>query len=167
MAAAARMEWSGVPIDTETLHGLQGNWERIKSRLIREINKDYGVFVPTGQRIINPDSRLGAVIFQEAEANDLDPYRLADAIDFVWREEREANAELFAARRAARQATGLTPARINQWEDAGHDSSNWPGLDVKARELSITPGPGRRGEVCGGRRSVRISRLAGAMATTG
>jgi hypothetical protein len=136
MAAAARMEWAGVPIDIETLHGLRGNWERIKSRLIGEVNKDYGVFVPSGQRIINPDSRLGAAILQEAKANDLNPYRLVDAVDFIWREEREANAEVFAARRAARQATGLTPARINQWEDTGHDSSNWPGLDVKARELA-------------------------------
>lgn len=65
----------------------------------------------------------------------------------LWREERGSNAELFAARRAARQVTGLTLTRINQWEDAGHDSSDWPGLDLKARELArlypaLAIGPG-------------------------
>jgi hypothetical protein len=136
MAAAARMEWAGVPIDTDVLQGLRGNWERIKSRLVREVDKDYGVFVPTGQRLINPHSRLGAAILQAAKDNDLDPYRLADAMDHVWREERAANAEVFAARQAAREETGLTHARIDAWEDAGHDHTDWPGLDVKARELA-------------------------------
>jgi hypothetical protein len=136
MAAAARMEWAGVPLDAEMLAQLRDNWGPIKSRLIREVDKDYGVFVSAGQRIINPESRLGAAILAEAEANGIDPYRLADAVDLVWREDREANAAVFDARRAARQATGLTHARINQWEDAGHDYSDWPGLDVKARELA-------------------------------
>src|SRR5262249_8301022 len=53
-----------------------------------------------------------------------------------WAEERESSAEAFAARRAARRATGLTPRRINQWEDAGRDHSEYPGLDVAARELA-------------------------------
>jgi len=136
MAAAARMEWAGVPIDTDFLRDLRSNWGRIKSRLIREVNKEYGVFVPTGQRFLNPDSRFGAAILQEAKDNDLDPYRLADAVDLVWREEREANAEVFAARQAARKETCLTHARINAWEDEGRDYTDWPGLDVKARELA-------------------------------
>jgi hypothetical protein len=136
MAAAARMEWAGVPIDLEKLRGLRANWEHVKSRLIREVDRDYGVFVPTGQRLINPESRLGAAILQEAEENNVDPCRLADAVDLVWREEREANAEVFAARRAARKETGLTHARINAWEDDGGDHSAWPGLDAKARELA-------------------------------
>jgi hypothetical protein len=136
MAAAARMEWAGVPIDTEILHNLRNNWKQLQSRLIREVDKPYSVFVPTGQRLINPDSRLGSAILAEAEANEIDPHRLADAVDLVWREEREANAEVFAARQAARRETGLTHARINAWEDAGGDSSTWPGLDLKARELA-------------------------------
>jgi hypothetical protein len=136
MAAAARIEWTGVPIDTEILHSLRSNWKRLQSRLIREVDKPYGVFVPTGQRFINPESRLGSTILTEAEANEIDPHRLADAVDLVWREEREANAEVFAARQAARRETGLTHSRINAWEDAGGDHSAWPGLDVKARELA-------------------------------
>jgi hypothetical protein len=136
MAAAARMEWHGVPVDQEKLRDLQANWAHVKSRLIREVDKDYGVYVPMGQRIISPESRLGDAILQEAEENDIDPHRLADAVDLVWREEREATAEVFAARRAARKETGLTHSRINAWEDSGGDHSAWPGLDVKARELA-------------------------------
>ncbi len=75
-------------------------------------------------------------MLQEAAANGIDPYRLADAVDLVWREEREANAEVFTARQAARRETGLTHARIHAWEDAGRDSSDWPRLDLKARELA-------------------------------
>jgi hypothetical protein len=44
MAAAARMEWAGVPVDIETLARLRGAWERIKGRLIDDIDKKYGVF---------------------------------------------------------------------------------------------------------------------------
>jgi hypothetical protein len=115
---------------------LRENWAGIKSRLIHEVDKDYGVFVPTGQRILNRESRLGAAIFAEAESNEIDPYKLADAVDHIWQEERESTREIFAARRAARKATGLTHATISRWEDAGRDYSEWPGLDLKARELA-------------------------------
>jgi hypothetical protein len=136
MAAAARMERAGVPIDADTLARLRDSWERIKARLIAAVDADYGVFAPVGQRTLDPHSRFGAAVLETAAEWGADPYRLADAVDLLWREERESNAELFAARRAARQATGLTPARINQWEDAGRDLSDWPELDIKARELA-------------------------------
>jgi hypothetical protein len=136
MAAAARIEWAGVPIDTDTLSALVRNWERIKGRLIAAVDRDYGVFVPTGQREINPDSTLGAAILREAEANGIDPRHLADAVEDVWREEKATHAEAFEARKAARRATGLTQKRINQWEDAGKGPACYPGLDVAARELA-------------------------------
>lgn len=44
MAAVARMEQVGVPIDVATLERLRQHWERIKRDLIREIDTDYGVF---------------------------------------------------------------------------------------------------------------------------
>ena len=44
IAAAARIEWTGVPIDTEKLALLRTTWETIKDRLIVEIDRDYGVF---------------------------------------------------------------------------------------------------------------------------
>ena len=47
MAAVARMERTGVPIDVEMLERLRGNWGRIKGDLIAAIDKDYGVFEGT------------------------------------------------------------------------------------------------------------------------
>jgi DNA polymerase-1 len=44
MAAAAAMEWNGVPIDVETLALLRDNWGRIQDQLIAEVDADYAVF---------------------------------------------------------------------------------------------------------------------------
>src|SRR4051812_6698482 len=44
MAAVARMEAAGVPIDTGSLRLLRENWEPIKLALVAEIDADYGVF---------------------------------------------------------------------------------------------------------------------------
>jgi hypothetical protein len=44
MAAAARMERNGVPIDTITLEQLQRHWSDIQDQLIIEIDAHYGVF---------------------------------------------------------------------------------------------------------------------------
>jgi DNA polymerase family A len=135
MAAAARMEWTGVPIDVEALHRLRQGWNRIKGQLIAEVDRDYGVFVPTGQRVINPATAFGAAVLAEAGESGIDPHRLAEAAAGVWEAEREATKELAEARRAARKATGLTARRIDQWEDSGRDYSEYPGLDEMARDV--------------------------------
>ena len=44
MAAAAAMEWNGVPIDTATLKLLRKHWTDIQDDLIAAIDVDYGVF---------------------------------------------------------------------------------------------------------------------------
>jgi hypothetical protein len=44
MAAAARVEWVGTPIDTDLLQRLRDNWDRVKSRLISAIDRDYNVY---------------------------------------------------------------------------------------------------------------------------
>src|SRR5262249_62216674 len=44
MAAAANMEFNGVPIDTVMLERLRRNWSSIQDQLIAEIDQDYGVF---------------------------------------------------------------------------------------------------------------------------
>jgi DNA polymerase-1 len=44
MAAAAAMEWNGVPIDASTLSLLRQHWTDIQDDLIRTIDADYGVF---------------------------------------------------------------------------------------------------------------------------
>jgi hypothetical protein len=136
MAAAARMEWAGVPIDTEALGRLRENWTRIKARLIAEVNQDYGVFEPVERPLLNPESRFGAAVLAEAAARRLDPRQLATAVDWLWREERRAGAEAAAALDRARQTTGLTPGRIEAWERSGKDYSLFPGLDVTAQDLA-------------------------------
>jgi DNA polymerase-1 len=47
MAAAACIEWTGVPIDTDALELLRARWDDIKAALIAEIDADYGVFEGT------------------------------------------------------------------------------------------------------------------------
>ena len=44
MAAAAQMEWNGIPIDVQTLDKLRQHWTNIQDRLITEIDRDYGVY---------------------------------------------------------------------------------------------------------------------------
>ncbi len=44
MAAVARMEAVGVPVDVETLTRLRESWEIIQERLIRELDKGFGVY---------------------------------------------------------------------------------------------------------------------------
>jgi DNA polymerase I len=44
MAASARMERNGVPINVPTLRLLQQHWSDIQDELIADIDKDYGVF---------------------------------------------------------------------------------------------------------------------------
>jgi hypothetical protein len=44
MAAVARMEYEGVPMDMQLLAKLRNNWEAIQDKLIVEVDKEYGVF---------------------------------------------------------------------------------------------------------------------------
>jgi hypothetical protein len=44
MAAAARMERNGVPIDVKTLRMLHQHWSDIQDQLIADIDREYGVF---------------------------------------------------------------------------------------------------------------------------
>jgi hypothetical protein len=136
MAAAACMEWAGVPLDVEALDRLRAGWVRIKGRLIATVNRDYDVFVPAGVPILDPQSRFGAAVLQEAQEWNLDPYDVAAAACYLWQEERDSTKDIRDARRAARQATGLTHRRMLEWTEAGGDSSTWPRLDVVARSLA-------------------------------
>jgi len=135
MAAVARMEKTGVSIDTGTLTVLRENWTRIKNRLIAEIDTGYGVYVPVGRQL-DPTSKFGAVILEEAENWNVDPHTLAEAVDDVWAEERHSTAETTAAIQAARHRTGLTSRQVLLWEDGGKDHTTYPRLDVDARELA-------------------------------
>jgi DNA polymerase I len=47
MAAAARMEWTGVPVDTDMLQRLRTGWDGIKAQLVAEVDSRYGVYEGT------------------------------------------------------------------------------------------------------------------------
>ena len=44
MRAAAVVEFTGVPIDVDTLNKLRAHWDDIKEQLIADVDRDYGVF---------------------------------------------------------------------------------------------------------------------------
>jgi hypothetical protein len=136
MAAAARMEWRGVPLDAEMFGRLREGWDRVKGGLVAAVDAGYGVFEPADRRDVNPGSALGSALLATAAEWGVDVHDLADAADLVWREERAAAEESVGARRAARGATGLSARRIAAWEDGGRDHATWPGLDPAARELA-------------------------------
>jgi hypothetical protein len=135
MAAVACMEWNGVPIDSGKLALMREHWTAIQSRLIAAVDADYGVFVPTNSAF-DPSTQFGQAVAIEAAAWEIDPHELADAAVMVWNRNREAEHSFLNAKRSARETTRLTPARLHRWEDAGKDSSSWPGLDADARELA-------------------------------
>jgi hypothetical protein len=136
MAAAARIEWNGVPIDLEILDALRSNWDTLRRRLVSKLDPRGEVYEPAGQRPINPASPLGAAILLEAKEWDIDPHDLADAVEDVWARHRELTAGQAKAIQAARKATGLTAARASRWENNGRDFATWPRLDTLARELA-------------------------------
>ena len=113
---------------------LRTQWDVLRHRLARDVNRTCGVFVPTGTTL-DPQSRAGAAVLATAAARGLDPYHLAIAVDHVWRETRLLSQETLKARRQARARTGLTEARIARWEQDGHDAASWPGLDEMAAAL--------------------------------
>jgi hypothetical protein len=80
MAAAARMEWAGVPLDQEFLARLQRDWLAIKGRLIAEVDRDYGLFVPSGRRV-HSLSRPGATIPKETGPYPDDQHQMTGAVE--------------------------------------------------------------------------------------
>jgi hypothetical protein len=56
MAAAARIEWTGVPIDVKRLTELRSNWVQIKTKLTDEVDRDFGCYGPTGASAIGARS---------------------------------------------------------------------------------------------------------------
>jgi hypothetical protein len=136
VAAVARMEAVGVPLDAEALDGLRRNWTAIKARLVAEVDRDYGVFVPLDLPQLDPQTAFGAAVLAEAADWHIDPQRLAQAARVLWAEQRAMGAETAEAIRHARRLTGLTPAKIDRWESDGRDHSTWPALDEQAGDLA-------------------------------
>ncbi len=64
VAATPLMERQGVPIDAPALERLRTDWNHVKSRLVREVDKEYGVFVPA-DRMIDPGPRHTAAAHEQ------------------------------------------------------------------------------------------------------
>ena len=79
-----------VPIDSETLTRLRTSWGRLKSNLIREVDQDYGVFIPVDAKVIDTATEFGRTILDAAERAGVEPERLAEAVDLVRRREIES-----------------------------------------------------------------------------
>lgn len=47
MMAAGRIEWNGIPMDTPVLAAMREHWEPLRLALIREVDRDVGVFEGT------------------------------------------------------------------------------------------------------------------------
>jgi hypothetical protein len=133
MAAASRMEWGGVPLDVTALDRLRGGWDGIKGRLIDTLDPAREIYVPAG---IDPATPCGSAVLSTAAEWGVVPHQLADAVGYLWEQDRAGTTDRAAAIRAARRETGLTVRQVSLWEDAGRDYSTFPGLDVKARELA-------------------------------
>ena len=73
MAAAARMEANGIPVDVESLRLLRLHFVDIKKELIQSVDVDFGVYVPTGRRV-DPQTKLGAAIYERAARIGVDPF---------------------------------------------------------------------------------------------
>jgi hypothetical protein len=54
--AVARMERRGIPLDVPALDAMRASWDHVKAHVIREVNRNYGVFVPADPR--QPDGPL-------------------------------------------------------------------------------------------------------------
>lgn len=120
------------------LSGLKRHFAGLKKK--RE--KEQSSFDPTEfepkRRAVNEKSEIGSAIHVAAKEHDLHPGDLAEAVDVLWKEKRDAVLEYEKAKQGAREITGLTRGRINAWEDAGHDYSSWPSLDEAATEVAGT-----------------------------
>ena len=135
MAAAASMEWNGVPLDVDALVHLRIYWDRIKAKLVREVDRDYAVFVPAGRRL-DTSTKFGAATIEAAKEWNVDADTLAEAVEHVHKNDVEAMRDRLDAIRSARKVTGLTGSRIVKLIEAGKDYADVPGFDVQARELA-------------------------------
>jgi hypothetical protein len=136
MAASAAVEARGVPIDTTALARLQVHWSAMRAHVALEVNRRYPVFLPKGQRVLDPTTTYGAAVLRTAAAAGVDAYLLAGTLDLLWKEEHEHWQETRQAHGAVRRQSHLTPALVARWERAGRDASSWPGLDDTAQELA-------------------------------
>jgi DNA polymerase I len=116
MAAIARMEWNGVPIDKDIFQALRDNWDRLPGPLILAVDRDFGVFV---------DQTFKVDLFEAYLANNDIPWPRLDSgklalSDDVFRQQVKGYPEL-APLRELRHA--LSELRLNSLA-VGQDGRN-------------------------------------------
>jgi len=155
MAAVARMEWNGVPMDLGMLEALRDNWGRLPTPLIQAVDQEFGVF--DGQT-------FKADLFEAYLArNDIPWPRLESGrlalSDDVFRQQAKAHPELaplrelrhtlselrlnkLAVGKDGRNRTLLSPFRSKTGRNQPSNSKFIFGPSVWLRGL-IKPSPGR------------------------
>lgn len=88
MSAVARMEAIGVPIDIDACCKLREHWGGIKNRLVAAVNADFDVYVPSGQRVLDPTTQFGSEVLAAAEEYGVNPQQLAEVADHIYTEEQ-------------------------------------------------------------------------------
>jgi hypothetical protein len=155
MAAVARMEWAGVPIDVPTLLRLRANWEAIQDRLIAEVDARFGVYDGRAFRANRwagwlarrglpwPRLESGELALDDATFREM---ARADADVALMRELRYSLSKLRLADLAVgadgRNRAMLSPFRARSGRNAPSNSRFIFGPSTWLRGL-IKPGPGR------------------------
>ena len=113
MAAIARIEWNGTPLDTKSLRRLNKYWEDIQLRLISGMDQDYGVFEGRSFRVDRFERYL---IAQNIPWPRLETGRLALSDD-VFRQQAKAYPVLSPLRELRHSLTGLRLNRLTVGRD--------------------------------------------------
>ena len=158
--AVARLEWCGVPLDVPTLTRLGNNWDRIKGRLVATMNERYGVFEPVG-RTIDPNTRLGAALYEAAAASGGRPKRTRGPHSaFIpstrrrgstWRCAATARGTRPAGRSRRIPRPGSPPTRSSApacWSGTGERRGEGARASLPARGTGVPPVGVRRGRLC-------------------
>ena len=111
MAAAARMEWNGVPIDVADATRLPLGWEEIKTALIAEIDVDYGVYEGTTFKL----DRFERYLVREGIPWPRLPSGQLDLADDTFRERARSEPLHRALPRAAQLALADAARRPHGW----------------------------------------------------
>lgn len=116
MAAAARMEHVGVPIDTSALARLRSWWPEVKQALIAEVDAEYGVFEGESFRAARFESwlRTRGIHWPRLQSGSL------SLDDRTWKDMAKIHPELEPLRELRASLSLLRPEDL----EVGHDGRN-------------------------------------------
>lgn len=108
MAAAARIENNGTPIDTKAFNMLSSNWDKIQNELIARIDARYGIY---NGRTFKRDSFAAWLKFQNISWPHL-PLGQLDLRDDTFREMSKAHPEISPLRELRHALSGMRLADL-------------------------------------------------------